>query len=428
MTGRDLAAWLALLEQRHPKKIDLGLERVAAVARRMELLPVNCPVVTVAGTNGKGTTVAVLDAIARHAGIRALAYTSPHLVRFNERLRVAGTEVGDAAICDAFSAIEAARAEISLSYFEFGVLAALWLARTHRVDLLILEVGLGGRLDATNIVDPTVAVITRIDLDHQEWLGTSREQIALEKAGILRSHGLAIVSDPEPPLSLRERIETLAVDAQWLGRDFGCAEDGAGLRVWLQAGGGVRHEFAAVHPGGLLGQNIAAAVCAAHHLRIPLPHDALADVLSRVQLQGRCQAITLERGSAVLDVSHNPASAAQLARYLRANPVAGWTIGIFTAMADKDIHGILRACADQVDLWIVPALPEVARAADPAQILAILRSLGIVAAEAATSPQEALDRALVQMDATDRLLVFGSFYTVGAVLPALSAAGAKISA
>jgi dihydrofolate synthase/folylpolyglutamate synthase len=415
MSGRDLAAWLALLEQRHPKKIDLGLERIRRVALAMQLLPVDARVITVAGTNGKGSTVAVADSLLRHSGHAVLSFTSPHLVRYNERFHWQGAEVSDQAICEAFGAIESARQSISLSYFEFSLLAALWLAKRYAVDRLVLEVGLGGRLDACNIVDPDVAVITRIDLDHQDWLGDTRELIALEKAGILRPGKPAVISDQDPPESLRGRVQELGSKAQWIGRDFGL--DAAG-NFWSSAfsHGAVR----CLVPSGLLGNNVVAALEAVRLLGTTITAELLHRALPDVRLQGRCQRLPLPCGEAIVDVSHNPASAELLATLLRReSSLGGQTFAVFSAMADKDIHGILAACSGHIDRWFIPELPQVQRAAKCDDIIALLKERGCKQVCGYASPELALDASLAQLQEKDRLVVFGSFYTVGAVLPAL---------
>ena len=287
----DLAAWLARLESLHPSAIELGLERVAAVAQRMALLPVAARVVTVAGTNGKGSTIAVLDAILRSGGVRTGCYTSPHLQRYNERVRIDGTEATDRQLVDAFQAVEWARDGTSLTYFEFGTLAALKLFQDAGVDCLLLEVGLGGRLDAVNIVDADLAVITSIALDHQDWLGDTREQIALEKAGILRPGCTAVCADPDPPASLLRQFAQLGCELHLLGREFEPLPDSGGLR----------------------GDNVAAALTSAALLGIDVEALDLQRLLQQLGLEGRVQRARVGGVTVWLDVAHNPAAAANLA-------------------------------------------------------------------------------------------------------------------
>lgn len=234
MSNRSLEDWLQWLERIHPREIELGLERVLQVAKQLQLVPLSVPVITVAGTNGKGSTVAVMEALLNAAGKRTGAYTSPHFLHFNERIRVAATDVEDSDIIAAFTAIEEARGDIALTYFEYATLAALWVFRSQQVDVVLLEVGLGGRLDAVNIVDATVAVITSIALDHQDWLGNTRGVIAVEKAGILRSGAAAVIADPDPPAELLACVESSGSQPVFrLGQEFEAACSDSGWRAQI---------------------------------------------------------------------------------------------------------------------------------------------------------------------------------------------------
>lgn len=424
MTSSTLAQWLHRLEGLHPTQVDLGLERVAAVARTLDLLPLPCPVVTVAGTNGKGSTVAVLEALALAAGRRVGAFTSPHLQRFNERIRVDGAEAADADIVQAFAAIDAARGETSLTYFEFSALAALCVFRRHAADLVVLEVGLGGRLDAVNIVDADVAVITAIALDHQDWLGSTREQIALEKAGILRPGRAAVIADPEPPASLRGRVAQLgASPALYLGEDFGVAVGEGRWRGWLQQDG-ERRDIGPLADGPLLPANVCGALQAAALLGCAADDTALAGVLRGVRLPGRRQALQRDGLDYVVDVAHNPAAVDKLLEYLNATSCAGKTIAVFSAMEDKDLEGMVAAAAGSFHAWFLGDQPDVARAARAADIARLLHAAGEERVSLSRNLRQALARARSVAAPGDRLVVFGSFYTVGALLPRLERAGA----
>ncbi|MEE4661273.1 MAG: Mur ligase family protein, partial [Halieaceae bacterium] len=289
---RSLDAWLDYLLTLHPRNIELGLERVASVAERLALLTPAPTVVTVAGTNGKGTTTTLVEALALHAGKRVGVYTSPHLLRYNERIRVNGLPVDDRQIVAAFEVIEAARGAVPLTFFEFGTLAALQVFAAQPLDVVVLEVGLGGRLDATNIVDPDIAVITSIALDHQEWLGDTREAIGAEKAGILRTGVPAIIADRDPPDSVLQRAAELQCPVErWSDR------------------------FQSPLQNGLRPENVFAALAVARRLGIH-PGDAAAEVLAGVTVPGRLQRTSLQGRPVVLDVAHNPHAAAHLANNL----------------------------------------------------------------------------------------------------------------
>ncbi len=397
MSEQGLAVWLSRLEQLHPKEIELGLDRVASVAARMGI---DCPgarVVTVAGTNGKGTTVAALDALLTHAGLLTGIYTSPHFTHFNERIRIGGELATDQEIVASFERIDAARDDISLTYFEFATLAALDIFDRATLDVLILEVGLGGRLDAVNIIDPDVAVITAIDLDHQDWLGNDREQIALEKAGILRENCQFICADLTPTDSLRGRVSELGCKAHWIDQQ----------------------EADALSVPGLRGENIAAAVRVAQCLGQEFSPEATAQALTNIQLSGRVQRLELDGVQIVLDVAHNPAAARHLAAELRREPVDGRTAAVFAALSDKDIHAMIRPVLDLVDAWFVCALPGVNRAQGKGELADALREQGAHMVSESDNVRQAYRRARSLLGAGDRLIVFGSFHTVGGVMPSV---------
>jgi dihydrofolate synthase/folylpolyglutamate synthase len=420
MNKASLTQWLRRLETVHPKEVDLGLERVLSVAHALQLLPLKQPVVTVAGTNGKGSTIAVLEALIGEAGYRAGVFTSPHLLRFNERVRVAGVDASDAEIVHAFGLIDQARGAVSLTYFEFAALAALLIFEASELDFVILEVGLGGRLDAVNIVDASVAVITSIDLDHQGWLGSSRGEISREKAGILRSGCPVVIADPNPPPELLGCVVDVgASPALYLGREFSVAAVDGQWQAQLQMPDGASRMLSAVTNGSLLPENIAAAVQASLLLGIEFSDDCLAGALAKVAAVGRREVRQIAGREYVLDVAHNPASASKLLEFLSATPCNGKRICVFSVMADKDISSIIDATAGHFDGWFLGDQPGNTRAASATEIAALLNDRGQTMVSISKNLRQALRRAQSVAVEGDRLVVFGSFYTVAAVLPLL---------
>lgn len=394
MAGNSLAEWLERLQALHPSEIDLGLERVAEVAGRLDLLQPHCPVVTIAGTNGKGSTICVLDGLLRSRGKRTGRYTSPHLLRYNERICIDGIPLADAAIVAAFEQIEAQRGAVSLTYFEFSLLAALLLFRDPALDYILLEVGLGGRLDAVNIVDPSVAILTAIDLDHQAWLGDTRDEIAAEKAGILRQ-GIAVVcADLDPPPRLCQAVERLQCDCLYL--------DAQELQP-----------FANGHP--LRPENVAAGWHAARLLGVEVALPEVPAIAAAAAPPGRLQSVQAGSVEVLMDVAHNPQAVANLLAYLHENPVAGRQIALFAALSDKDIHGMIAPCLEAFDAWFVAGLPKVERGCDPEQLAIDLGQQGLPMISSSKNPRQAYRRAMSILQAGDRLVVFGSFYTVAEI-------------
>lgn len=414
---KELADWLAHCERLHPKTIDLGLERVREVAQRLGL-HFDCPVVTVAGTNGKGSTCAMLEAVALQAGYRTGVYTSPHLVHFEERCRIAGEIVRPQELVPHFERVEAARAGATLTYFEFTTLAILSLMAASGLDVAILEVGLGGRLDAVNVIDTDCAIVTSIDLDHMDYLGPDRESIGREKAGILREGKPAIVSDPMPPHSLLQYAGAIGADLWLLGRDFNFSGD---KQQWAWAGRGRRHPglaYPALRGANqLLNASGVLAALEALRPRLPVTAQAIRNGLAMVELPGRFQ-IVPGQPTLVLDVAHNPHSVAALAANLDAMGFYPTTHAVFGAMGDKDLAPMLAKIGPLVDRWYFSDLPT-PRAASAQDLLQRWRAQPgrrEVPASTHTNPEDALAAAVAAAEPADRILVFGSFYTVGGVL------------
>lgn len=416
-----LEEWLAHCERLHPVAIDMGLERTRQVAQRLGL-KFECPVVTVAGTNGKGSTCAMLESILLQAGYRTGVYTSPHLVHFVERCRVRGAAVAAPDLLPSFAAVELARQDTSLTYFEFTTLAILHHLQQLALDVVVLEVGLGGRLDAVNVVDTDCAIVTSVDLDHTELLGPDRESIGREKAGILRPGKPAVVSDPVPPHSVLDHAAALGADLWRLGVDFNFSGD---QQQWGWAGRGRRYSGLAypalrganqlVNASGVL------AALQALRERIPVTAQAVRNGLALVELPGRFQ-IVPGQPTLVLDVAHNPHSVAALTANLDAMGFHPRTHAVFGAMADKDLAPMLARIQPLVDHWYFTDLPT-ARAATASDLRARWQALPTpagtprgVTASTHADPLQALRAAMAAADPTDRIVVFGSFYTVGGVL------------
>ncbi|TKS54557.1 bifunctional tetrahydrofolate synthase/dihydrofolate synthase [Luteimonas yindakuii] len=417
-----LPEWLDYIERQHPRSIELGLERVRAVAARMGLAAPARRVITVGGTNGKGSTVAFIEAMARAAGWRVGVYTSPHLLRYNERVRVDGVEVADEALVAAFAAVEAARGDVALTYFEFGTLAALQLFGAAALDLAVLEVGLGGRLDAVNLVDADVAVITTVDLDHQDWLGDDREAIGAEKAGIARPWKPLVLGETQPPSSVIRHAYRVGAPAIVHGSDFFIDPVDAEHWRWREL------NFALDLPrprlaGGIQLRNAAVAIAALRALPEDLPEAAFAEGVATARLNGRLQRFEPLSGVEVLvDVAHNPQAARTLAAELAGQPVQGRTLAIYAALADKDIAGVVAALADVIDGWRIAGLAGAGGRALAVDAFA-QRLRGTAAAQATPSAtvDDALAAALAAAAPGDRIVVFGSFHTAAEALAVLGA-------
>lgn len=409
-----LDGWLARLEQLHPQAIDLGLDRVRRVAQALDLKP-TFPIIIVGGTNGKGSTCAYIEVMLGAAGYKTGLYTSPHLLRYNERVRIAGQDATDRDLIAAFERIDIARGEISLTYYEFGTLGAMLQFIDAAVDVAILEVGLGGRLDAVNIFDADAAIVTSVDLDHQAYLGDTRDKIGFEKAGIYRPRRPALCADPDPPASLTTHIASLQAEGRMLGKDFNFEVESSGWtyrgRDWVLQNLPMPHM-----PGAHQVRNAAGAIATleALHGTLPVNAAAMAQGLVQARVAGRFQRI----GNApeiVLDVAHNPEAARALAATLRVQPVAGRNLAVLGILADKDVAAVLGALTPCFDSWFV-CTPDSPRALAAESLASQLKQHTEAPVTLYHSPQDALQNALKHAAVDDRIVVFGSFYTVAAVL------------
>jgi dihydrofolate synthase/folylpolyglutamate synthase len=401
---KTLAQWLEFIERQHPKAIALGLDRAAAVWSRMGVR-ITVPVITVGGTNGKGSTCAMLESILRVGGYRTGLYTSPHLVRYNERVRVAGVEASDELLAASFEAVEAARGDTPLTYFEYGTLGALWIFAHEKVEALVLEVGLGGRLDAVNLVDADCAVLTSVGIDHVDYLGPDRESIGREKAGIFRAGRPAVIAEPDPPQSV------LAAPGEKLliGRDFGYVNQESQWSYWGPSGkrGGLAHPALR---GAMQLRNASAAMCALDALRerLPLSMQDVRRGLAEVELPARFQVLP-GKPQIILDVAHNPQAAHVLADNLGSSGFSPETIAVCGMLRDKDIEGVLRTLAPRITRWHLASLAG-PRAASAEELSRFVKG------ECFASPAEAFAAALGSAGENDKIVVFGSFLTVGEVL------------
>ncbi len=421
----SLSAWLAHLEAGHPQGaagITLGLSRVAAVAAHLGVLQA-VPVITVAGTNGKGSTCAMLECILGSAGYRVGLYTSPHLLDYNERVRIGGMAASDAVVCTAFASVEAARQAaggVNLSYFEFGTLAAWQCFGAERVDAVILEVGLGGRLDAVNCFDADCAIVTSIELDHTEYLGDTREAIGFEKAGVFRAGRPAICGDREPPQSLVAHALAIGADLQVLGRDFGYLRQESQWQYRSRAGKKSGLAYPALHGVHQL-HNASSALAALEALaaRLPVAMQDIRRGLSEVELPGRFQVLP-GRPTIVLDVAHNPQAARALSDNIGNMAFHPETWAVFGMLRDKDIRAVVSAIKDRITRWLPCSLPG-PRGAEAAEVAQMLREMGITESlPQFDGPAAAFRHARGTANESDRILVFGSFLTVADVLRELA--------
>jgi dihydrofolate synthase/folylpolyglutamate synthase len=412
-----LADWLSYLESLHPKTIALGLERVAQVKQRLNLNP-DFPIITVGGTNGKGSVCAMLESILHAAGYRVGCYTSPHLLHYNERVRIGKKQASDAELCASFERIEQARGDISLTYFEFGTLAAMQCFIEHKVDVAILEVGLGGRLDAVNIFDNDCAVIASVDIDHTDYLGETREQIAFEKAGIFRAGKVAICADADVPQAIRAHAQQIGAELWCIGSEFGFTAHQGQWDYRSTVGTRNALPYPALR-GAFQLHNASAALAALDALKgqLPVSMEAVRRGLVEVQLAGRFQFVP-GRPALILDVAHNPHAARSLAQNLAGLPPCPHTWAVFAMLRDKDMAGVAAALDPLIDTWLVAgiAAPRGATTADLAQVLQNTGVRGTILTF--ENIAAALRHAYNAAGENDRIAAFGSFYTVAEAMAA----------
>lgn len=418
MTERSLADWLSYLEQLHPSAIDMGLERSRIVLQRLGLTRIALRVITVTGTNGKGSTCAFIASLLQGQGLKVGVYSSPHLLRYNERVQIAGVEASDAQLCEAFAVVEAARGDTSLTYFEMGTLAAFWLFQQAGLDALVLEVGLGGRLDAVNLLDADIAVVTSIGIDHADWLGDSRESVAFEKAGILRAAKPALCGDIDPPQPLLDQVALLDAPFFLRGRDYDLS---VGEQGWSWHGLNDHGEVLRLSQLPLLDlpmENAALALQVYAVMQLPWQPEAISKALLQTRVTGRLdrrmfnwqgKSLTL-----LLDVGHNPHAADYLAQRLASRALPGKRLAVFGLLADKDLSGVVAPLLSEVDNWAVAPLPT-SRSREVAELQAHLQHCGAQVA-AYASVQAALEAQCEQAADGDEVLLFGSFYCVAEAL------------
>jgi len=418
MTKRSLGEWLAYLEQLHPSAIDMGLERSQKVLARLQLGKLAPRVVTVTGTNGKGSTCAFVASMLRAQGLKVGVYSSPHLLRYNERVLIDGQEASDEHLCEAFAAVEAARGEISLTYFEMGTLAAFWLFQQSGLDAVVLEVGLGGRLDTVNVVDADLALVTSIGVDHVDYLGDTRELVAFEKAGIFRQGKPALCGDLDPPQPLLDKARELAAPLFLRGRDFDL-ESAEGVWHWR----GVTLDGTAVQLRDLPLLDLPmenATLALQAYLLMGLPWDAglIRQALLATRVTGRLDRRVVywqgKRVELLLDVGHNPHAAEYLARRLSARPLQGRRLAVFGLLADKDLGGVIAPLQALVDEWAVTPL-DTPRSRPAAELASALTNCGATVKSYA-SVDAALEGQCAHATADDQILLFGSFFCVAQAL------------
>ncbi len=412
LSSRSLSDWLTYIETCHPSKINLDLERISNVAKRLQVINFDCPVVTIAGTNGKGSNVALIAAILTAAGYRIGTYTSPHLIRYQERIQIAGQCISEHDLCHAFMQIEENRADTSLTYFEFGTLAALWTFKQAALDAIILEVGLGGRLDAVNCVDADLSIISMIDLDHMDWLGDTREKIGFEKAAIMRLNRSCVCGDFAPPQSLLNTAQSLVCplyrqgiefDYKMQGQSWSWNSQQLSLSELPLPNIDLQNASTALQAIELLGE---------HFIITPL---AIQEGLKRVFVPGRFHIIEKNARQIIIDVAHNPAGGECLSKRLANTPCLGNTHAVAGMLADKDILNTLRPLRHHVDQWYVCDLAE-QRGAKAAKLKQSLSDLEVTQTILEfSSPDLAFQQAYRKLQKNDRLLVFGSFHTAAAI-------------
>ena len=411
----NLAAWLDYIEALHPKSIAMGLDRVNVVKQRLNLNP-QFPIVIVAGTNGKGSTCAMLEHIYHAAGYSVGSYSSPHLLRYNERVRLNSQEVSDEDLVKAFVAVEQARQDTELTYFEYGTLAAVWHLMQKQVDVAILEVGLGGRLDAVNVFEPDSTIVTSIDLDHMEFLGDTRECIGAEKAGVFRANIPAICGDENPPNSLIEYANRIGAPLKLIGRDFKVEAD---KESWTYRADqfSIEHMPMPALIGDFQLNNAACVLTTIQSLQhlLPVQVDAIETGLKTVKLAGRFQSWS-NNPDIILDVAHNPHAAKSLAINLKQSRHQGKTIAVFAMLADKDITGVIQALSSEIDAWYVATIDNVRGAAASSLSKMIIDALPSAEVKIFNQVVDAFHQACIDANENDRIITLGSFFTVAEVM------------
>ncbi|MBV1809015.1 MULTISPECIES: bifunctional tetrahydrofolate synthase/dihydrofolate synthase [Pseudomonas syringae group] len=417
MTPSTLGDWLAYLEQLHPSAIDMGLDRSRKVAQQLGLTRPAPRVITVTGTNGKGSTCAFVASLLQAQGLKVGVYSSPHLLRYNERVKVQGVEATDLELCDAFAAVESARGDVTLTYFEMGTLAAFWLFEQAQLDAVVLEVGLGGRLDAVNLIDADLALVTSIGVDHADWLGDTRESVAFEKAGIFRAGRPALCGDLDPPEPLLAKARELGCPLLLRGQDFDLSVGPQGWD-WRGIAHGELVELRDLPLLDLPMQNAALALQAFALLGYPLNHQIVSEALAQTRLVGRLDRRTVHwQGRALtllLDVGHNPHAAQFLAHRMAQRPVVGKRLAVFGLLSDKDLDGVVHELASSIQDWAVAPLPT-SRSRPAAELQVALENLG-ARVKSYQSIASALEAQCAHATPDDEILLFGSFYCVAEAL------------
>ena len=415
----NLTDWLGYIESIHPSTIDLTLERIKIVIERLNL-DISFPILTVGGTNGKGSTCSILESIYREAGYKVACYTSPHFLNFNERIKIQTLAVSDEVICEAFSRIESAREDVTLTYFEYGTIAAMIIFSEAHVDVAILEVGLGGRLDAVNVFDADCAIVTTVDLDHMDYLGHTREAIGFEKAGIYRTEKTSICGDFDPPQSLIKHAELIHADLKIIGKDFGYEAHHDSFDFLIDSTFVMNLPLPKLQ-GDFQLANATNALMAVKAMedKLPLTEISIQKGISLTLLPGRFQEVK-KMPSLILDVAHNPQAARSLSHNLKTHVVPGKTIAVFSILKDKDIFGVINELNLDIDDWFIAEIQN-ERAASIETISNTIQKINLSAhIEAFKNIQEAYQFASKEVTRNDRIIVFGSFFTVADIMKIIS--------
>jgi len=424
MPNRSLEEWLAVIETRHPNEIDLGLARVGQVwsSLKTQISTLSSPAfITVAGTNGKGSCVATMQAVLSAHGCSVGAFTSPHFLHYSERITINGVPASDAQIVTAFELIEDISGDISLTYFEFNALAALVIFCQQNLDAVLLEVGLGGELDAVNIIDADVAIVTSVDLDHQDWLGDTRSEIGKAKLGVARRNKPLLVGEPDLPQGFADRVVKIGADALFIGNDFRVLEDkNSSSFISHLVDDGLTQVIGPMNQCALLPENITLALQAVVSAGFSIDSDICCRAISSLSLIGRLQKVKFKGINVILDVAHNPAAA----RILRKNlpVVAGKTFAVASVLADKDWSGIVEQMAPSVDDWLIGQINDNQRALDARSLLKVVYTAQHKG-RCYQSVENAFHQAIIEASSLDQVIVFGSFHTVSAVLTVMSKEG-----